>query len=603
MKKCIVLIFLCSYYNIYSFNLNDSIYYGGEILINNNISVVDFKGMPKYGNCCSGFENAYSFGLSPGIFIGKNIIDQHSIELHLGYRDYSAEFEKTDFIGNAVDANNQLHRINVKNSITTNVKAVSLDFVYDYELPMLPISLNILGGIDYVYQNSFSQKEEILNNNFEFINSNNSRNVRSGDIQEVNKLLYNIGVGGDYQYRIDKEIVVSCGLNFKLNLNSLLQNQSWNMHSIGIVFKIKYMPTVIDPPPPDFTFVKSSYKIIYDNSEKDRIILKQYSSIQTLFIPNVIEYNRNESIIPYDFEKYENNMTPFFNESTLDNSNYSKIYENTLNIIAKRMQINRKANLTLSYYLQTEDDDRGIGRQRIDKLKAYFIKTWGIAPNRIKVKSINSNGPRSVAISSDEPNILAPIVYTNNTYCETNAKKIIITIETDTICEYTNWKEIKYNTYPKNGGGYVLNTKSNVELPYQQIFEFSEYPDLIPGIEIDYIDYWFQVDQYNKKKRSNKQIKTKPVKIKTEISQGSKYVMEFLFTENTIDEFYAHYNSKPDIRNNCTKAIIECNNANLANNIINTLAFPNTEIKQNSNSDLSDINGINVILFFGAIIK
>ena len=596
MKKLILLLYFVIYSGLYSQVNPESIYYGGGVFIEYDYHAVDFNGMPGYENCCMGFNNSSKLGISPYVMIGLEIFEEHSAEIHLGYKDHSIDFIKEDFIGNAY-ADDELHSIKTRHSLNTSLPAISSRFNYKYNLTYFntPISLYAFVGLDFVLSPAFSQKEELVNNDFSFVGGSDVRNVYEGDISNFNSLLFNLGIMAGYDFKINKELSIEGLLKYNFSLNSFISPDSWYCHSIALGVKLNYQKVnTIKPPTPDTLISKPM--IVYKNEEKEELIVNNFNAESYILLPNKIGYSRNQAIIPNEYQLLERDQILFFNEDGFTYTDPSEILSNTLNIIGSRMRKNQGSTLTISYYTNAGDDDKNIGKDRANNIIDYFQQVWDIKPGFLKRKPIYRSGGRILILSSDNNDIFNPIVFKNIDYVESDARKIKIKFCSDSLEKYSDL-EIKFDVYKKN-----QNIQPNTvydyfieKVPNEIEINLSNEKELIPAKD-EYIAYWFKSEKDKTLLLSSDVIIIPDIK-----NESDQQIIEFVFLADNIEEFRTLFNEKyPNITPQ--KVIIKSNDNNVAREAAQAIGINEHEHIFNDGI-MNSLNAVKIKLYINNTIK
>jgi len=158
----------------------------------------------------------------------------------------------------------------------------------------------------------------------------------------------------------------------------------------------------------------------------DKIKIEEFASRQMRPLMPYIFFDDNSAEIPskYVLLKDENEANSFA-YATLVGKTTLETYYNMLNIFGKRMTENPDVKITLAGYKSNqgkEKNNKGISKQRVEKIRDYFVNTWKIDPARIKIesgslpkKASNDKDPlgaeenRRVEIFADSWEIMKPI--------------------------------------------------------------------------------------------------------------------------------------------------------------------------------------------------
>ncbi len=157
----------------------------------------------------------------------------------------------------------------------------------------------------------------------------------------------------------------------------------------------------------------------------DTIKIRQQEIFVSKPLLNYIFFDENSSTISNRYVEIGQDRSKSFKLESFNNNNPLDIYKNILNIIGKRMNDIKDANLKLvgcNMDFAEEKGNTGLSQLRAETLKNYLTNIWGINSDRISIQSRglpekSSNNSlqegrqenRRVEISSDYSEILAPI--------------------------------------------------------------------------------------------------------------------------------------------------------------------------------------------------
>ena len=170
----------------------------------------------------------------------------------------------------------------------------------------------------------------------------------------------------------------------------------------------------------------SDYRIYSGDRSEDevRIYVKQQFVTQAFSLLPFVYFPHNSTDIPKRYKLLESPVG--FNVDALE-VNPVVYHLNIMNIIGSRLIKYPDTKITLYGFsdAETEDADCELAKARAEKVKEYFVNTWGIDPERINIddkrnrcspidytKTPNEYGyseNRRVKIHSDDKRILAPL--------------------------------------------------------------------------------------------------------------------------------------------------------------------------------------------------
>lgn len=158
----------------------------------------------------------------------------------------------------------------------------------------------------------------------------------------------------------------------------------------------------------------------------DKIKIEEFASRQMRPLMPYIFFDDNSAEIPSKYVVLkDDNEANNFNYASLVGKTTLETYYNMLNIFGKRLTENPEANITLAGYKSNQGNEKAnktISKERVEKIRDYFLNVWKINPSRIKIESGNlpkkasndkdslgSEENRRVEIFSDSWEIMKPI--------------------------------------------------------------------------------------------------------------------------------------------------------------------------------------------------
>lgn len=225
--------------------------YGGY---NVNLHSADFKELPGFPNCCSGFASGKGGGLNFGALYELPINEKIDFTLRLGIGNLDATLKLNKDIGNTLVKN--------ANSSTGVIpEKVVVEYIIDSYLQLFGVNpmiqyhiankLNLLGGLKFGYMTGNFDQKEVLTAPNNVVFKENGKLVRNDfigqKIPDLNKiqLFLNLGVG--YELQLSKGFVVQPEMMYNIALMNV-SSVSWkaNHLSMNAAFKLNiYPPKVI----------------------------------------------------------------------------------------------------------------------------------------------------------------------------------------------------------------------------------------------------------------------------------------------------------------------------------------------------------------------
>jgi len=158
----------------------------------------------------------------------------------------------------------------------------------------------------------------------------------------------------------------------------------------------------------------------------DKVKIEEFLSRQMKPLMPYVFFADNSSEIPAKYNLFAtSNDTKSFDLNRLLGQKTLESYYDILNIYGKRLTDNPNAKLVLSGYKSNkgaEAKNKAISKQRVEKIRDYFVNIWKIEPTRIKLesgglpkKASNDRDPlgaeenRRVEIYSDNWEIMRPV--------------------------------------------------------------------------------------------------------------------------------------------------------------------------------------------------
>jgi outer membrane protein OmpA-like peptidoglycan-associated protein len=225
--------------------------YGGYNL---NMHSADFKELPGFPNCCSGFNSGSGGGFNFGALYEQKINEKLDFTIRLGVSNLDAQLVLSKEIGKTLVKN-------ANNSTGVIPEVVKVDYIIDSYLqyfnlnPMaqyhLTSKLNALGGLKIGYlSGNFDQKEVLTQpNNVVFLE--NGKLVRNDllvvKIPDLNKIQLFLNIGLGYDLTLSKGLSVQPELMYNMALLNV-SSVSWKANHLSMNAAIKlniYPPKII----------------------------------------------------------------------------------------------------------------------------------------------------------------------------------------------------------------------------------------------------------------------------------------------------------------------------------------------------------------------
>jgi outer membrane protein OmpA-like peptidoglycan-associated protein len=169
-----------------------------------------------------------------------------------------------------------------------------------------------------------------------------------------------------------------------------------------------------------------------DGSEQPNVTVRVEEFVSTQLRPllNYIFFDENSADIPVRYTRLQPQQTGSFSVESLHGVETLPTYYHVLNILGQRLRSNPKSEIMIAGCNGGTGAERGnsdLSRRRAEVVRDYLRDVWGIAENRMQVKSRNlpetpsdtatADGVqenRRVEITSKDWNVMEPVV-TNDT--------------------------------------------------------------------------------------------------------------------------------------------------------------------------------------------
>ena len=458
MRNCILILVvtfeLVTYQLIFSSDKSNSNFnnykFGFYGAYNYNIHLSNFHQLPEVGNCCPTFNDGKGDGFTLGLIYELPFQNNVSINGRLLYSRLDANLSSDDNKNVIVDG--ELTNSVVTHFLETQLSVVNVEALIKFNI-IENFSFVCGFNFGYLFNSKFKQDERLkipTTGNFE--NNMRSRFEISGAIQNLAVINSNIVAGFSYDLSFDSKnrFYLAPEILFSYGLTPLVPNLDWKAHSIRAGISLKFSPLnfvnekievkpVTEPIIKEISITANSVKSeeLYLEIEANPIINKIETNVKEITIEeflstrlcpllNYIFFENNSSYLNQKYIQLNSNMVKQYNlDSSREKSNLDNYYS-ILNIVGKRMQINKKSKITLIGCNSNEGDEKnflGLSKNRAQTIYNYLTEVWNIEPYRIKVKAQNlpdkpSNvlteegceENRRVEILSEDSDILSPLI-------------------------------------------------------------------------------------------------------------------------------------------------------------------------------------------------
>ncbi len=448
--------------------------YGAYVSFNINSHVPKFKEVDSnlYKTCCPDYFSSKAqlgYDFSAGVLYELPLISNLSLGARLGYSGFSALLSVDETFPYSFDGNEKTGTI--QHTFDAKLGMIQLQPTLNYQV-ISRLSVSLGGYVGYLISNTFAQQEKlVVSDAYTFNNGKLTRNEKSGDIPQANKIQAGASFGLSYEIPINKtgtRFIVP-EVSYSLGLTSISKNVEWKVNQIRAGFAIKFSPNAtIDTmnyedwekqKTWDSAYIVQRLAYALDDSLRnlaaadivkariDSIVSVdskgstkqiaqfnvdkyQFSNLSQLL--NYIFFEEGKSEIPSRYKRIKAQDISSFNEESIATKDYLEIYHYILDIIGKRMLTNIGSKITLVGCNSDEGNEKGnlnLSQKRAEAVKEYLITVWKIPEKYVTIESrnlpekftqsIDQKGlseNRRVEIVCDNPKILAPIFVKDQDY-------------------------------------------------------------------------------------------------------------------------------------------------------------------------------------------
>lgn len=459
MKKFFVLFFMFYCLSLTGFSVeyldapwSNRIALGLGFGVGLNFHTANFKGVdfPNIPSCCPRFETGFGLNSILGLLLSFPINENFSLQFQSGFENLNAVLRKKEKEYFSTQRQEGIWG-EFEHSVKSSLNAVYGDIFLSYRISP---KFKILFGptLNYLIKNEFEQKEEIVNPSYGVfaIERTRVRNYSTGQIPNINKLLFGLGFGINYYLPLNAEntLFLVPNIFLKARLNEIAEGHQWRAYSLSGGISVIYSPRRVKivkpaPPPPiapplaelpeppkSPSLEASILAVSVDDKglESPVTILNVEEFLSTKMYPllGYIFFDENSYEIPKRYKLLSTKETKDFSIKKLYGLSTLEIYYHILNIIGKRVSQYPQAEITLVGCNSDQGNEKGnleLSQKRAEVIRDYLVNVWNIEPERIKivVKSLpdnpsNPNDPdgieenRRVEVIANIPQIFEPFV-------------------------------------------------------------------------------------------------------------------------------------------------------------------------------------------------
>lgn len=379
-----------------------------------NFHSTDFYNLPGVPSCCPKF----SYGQGSGFYFGGLIDYPLNYEMQISARvifnHFSGKlksYEETPIILDGKESVGEFEHF-----LEGKYSHIGIEPMFIYK----PIeNLYTMGGfsVGLLAKADYYQIEKITkpSDRGTFLDGRSYRNQNQGSILDyANKLQFGIKVGAGYRLPFNKKKTLFAMPEFFYSYypTNLIQDRIWKLHqlSVGVSFKYRIPPPPPPPPPPPlpppdpeiplitklpFLAVDvDAIEIDTNNRENKNFTIKVEDFVSYNMRPLLayVFFDENSYEIPSRYVQFDDKNVTNFTTDQLGNLNALETYYYVLNIIGKRLKDNPQATITLvgtNADYGVEKNNKQLSENRAKAVANYFINSWKIDPNRIKISARN----------------------------------------------------------------------------------------------------------------------------------------------------------------------------------------------------------------------
>ncbi|MBL7999659.1 MAG: hypothetical protein JNL32_13620, partial [Candidatus Kapabacteria bacterium] len=363
---------------------------------------------------CGRFENATTLGWTAGNTVNIPMTSELSVSPHVYFHNANAVFSALNSVTPLVSIGNG----NTVPMSSTHDLQVSLHYLM-VDIPVryfLNKRTFLSAGVSFgtPVNSSFEQSERITSpTGLTFLDGTTTRKIFAGQFSDTqgasstSPLRVGAIASVGYILPLSESFALTAESGFQFGITSVLQGNSWSLHSLrgGIGLSYILEPAAVPepviekkvevppPPPPPVKIAAPLATVDVFNVERGRqadyaeITINQTIAVDVLPLLPYIFFQQSSSTIGNTYHKLDAASAVEFRESQLSNDQMA-VYYDVLNIIGARLKSIPDATITVTGCIETEDELRtkGLARKRAQDVARYLTEVWGIAANRIRIK-------------------------------------------------------------------------------------------------------------------------------------------------------------------------------------------------------------------------
>ncbi len=382
------------------------------------------KQLPGFPNCCPQYRSGEGIGLSLAGYFQLPLTPYLALQFAGAMQWRSGQLSQIDSNASILQPDGGIRKAvteyRLQNKITSihlrpSIQAFLLDF---------PLSLRAGLDLGYTLSGTFDEKEILLSpQNATFENYRTTRNEQSGNIPDLSPWTYGFTIAIGYVLPISRTMRLIPELQYTHQLNTVLRDSLWRIHSlqIGVTLALPLIPgypppptypkiptvlpapiitpSVPKPPPPALRLALDVTGVFSDGTSESHpaIVLEEqelkesFPLLPSVFFPqSVTDLTRTRQVL------LQPEQTRYFTPTSLP-ADALAIYRHLLNIIGYRLRQHPQATITLTALTVPSRSGRtipvAVAQARAKAVKAYLVNVWHIQPKRISIRTKKAAPP------------------------------------------------------------------------------------------------------------------------------------------------------------------------------------------------------------------
>lgn len=217
-----------------------------------------FAALPGVANCLD--SGTFTSGSGGGFIAaavarylpaaGDGFASNLGYSVRLGYGQGSTEFETSERIGSASDAQGNLESVMAGYIVETTISTLLLEPTVHYR--MSGLNLNLGGSIGYTLGGSFAQRERLISpSDAQYVDGTTERNVSEGTFSSDNLSSIRAGmtIGAGYEISLSPLVTLIPEISYLVALGSPVRDVDWSANELrgGITLLIAPPPLQSNP--------------------------------------------------------------------------------------------------------------------------------------------------------------------------------------------------------------------------------------------------------------------------------------------------------------------------------------------------------------------